>query len=103
MPQAKVITQIVTRRGNDPELLMKIMIVPRGGGNRPLVRRLARACRIHPVIGDHVSRVKVGSSTLWVYLRPSFKLTAAIAMMTLDKHRRETADVPGQLPLFLTG
>jgi hypothetical protein len=102
--QAKVITQAVQRRGHDPELLMKIMILPRGSGNRGLCRRLAREAKIHPVLAEHVSRVKVGSSTVWVYLRPSLRLTAQLGIMMLERANRaaDAQDVPGQLPLFAT-
>ena len=95
MAQAQVKSEIVVRRGQEPEVLIKINLIPRGGGNRSLARRLGKAFRTDERFSDHVTRVKVGSSSVWVYMRPSFEMMWRIWKLQHDKSK----DVQGQLPL----
>jgi hypothetical protein len=95
MAQVQVIAKNVTRKGHDPEVLVKINLLPRGSGNRNLARRVGAAFRRDPRFADHVTRVKVGSSSVWVYMRPSFELMLLVLKLQYGKPQ----DVPGQLPL----
>jgi hypothetical protein len=82
----------------ETEVLMEILIVPRGSGNRNLARGLAQAAKLHPALGPHVRRVRAGASKVWVTLIPSLALTRTL--LTWESERQGQADVPGQLPLF---
>ncbi len=108
MPQVEVRTRIrpVRRTGGgkrrwsdgDSEIVMQILLLPRGSGNRKMAVALAKAAKADPKLSPHVKRVKAGASTVWVILRPSFAL--AKTMMEWNRQRVENPDVPGQLPLF---
>jgi hypothetical protein len=95
MAQVQVISKNVMRKGHDPEVLVKINLLPRGSGNRNLARRVGKAFRVDERFADHVTRVKVGSSSVWIYMRPSFDLMLTILQIEYGKQQ----DVPGQLPL----
>lgn len=94
MAQVQVKTEMCWRKGKDPLVLLKINLLPRGGGNRNLARRVGRAFKTDPRFADHVVRVKVGSSSVWVYLESSVDL-----MLTVLKIKMQPKDVRGQLPL----
>ncbi len=108
MPQVEVRTRLVPvrrpgekKRDNllgETEILLEILLVPRGSGNRKWAVALGKAAKVHPEIGPHVKRVRVGSSKLWIALKPSASLMAS--MLSWNKRRVEMSDVPGQLPLF---
>jgi hypothetical protein len=108
MPQIEVRTRIVPvrRRGQrkrdnllgETEIILEILLLPRGSGNRKLAVGLAKAAKSDPHLGPHVKRVRAGSSKIWVTLQPSAALMAT--MLTWHRRRAETADVPGQLALF---
>ena len=110
MPQVEVRTRMraARRKGtrkrpgmlsaDEHELILELVITPRGSGNRNFARGLARAAVNHPHLGPHVKRARAGSSKVWVILRPSLELTTALAEFQLERAR--LSDVPGQLPLF---
>lgn len=108
MPQVEVRTRLVPvrcagQRQRDnlfgaTEILLEILLVPRGSGNRKWAVALAKAARVHPELGPHIRRVRVGSSKLLITLKPSVSLMSA--MMSWNQRRLASADVPGQLPLF---
>jgi hypothetical protein len=106
MPTIEVRTRLYPRRLKrgerrdrlENDLLMEILLHPRGSGNRNLARSLARAAKNHPQLGPHVRSVRAGSSKVWVTLIPSLALTKTLA--TWNAKREQLADVPGQLPLF---
>ena len=95
MAQAQVKSEIVVRRRHEPEVLIKINLVPRGGGNRNLARRVGKAFKTDERFADHVTRVKVGSSSIWVYMRPSFEMMFRIWKLQHPSKQ----DVEGQMPL----
>jgi hypothetical protein len=82
----------------DAELLLEIILTPRGSGNRKFAVGLAKAAKASPQLGPHVRRVKAGSSKVWIYLTPSLGLMKTIALWQSSAQAKE--DVPGQLPLF---
>ncbi len=82
----------------DAELIMELLLTPRGSGNRKWAVALAKAAKNHPQLGPHVKRVKAGSSKVWIYLVPSVSL--AQTMLLINREPRQMADVPGQLGLF---
>ena len=95
MPRAEVrIRGRVSRRG--PEVVLEVLLTPRGSGNRKLARQLAAAFRNHPKLGRHVRRASAGSSKVMVHMIPSLAMMRVVAQW--QKERVE--DVPGQLPLF---
>jgi hypothetical protein len=98
MPRAelKIRMRPLAKRG--AELVLEILLTPRGSGNRELARQMARAARNHPKLGPHVRRVQAGSSKVMVHLIPSVELMRVVAQWQRDEV--EAADVPGQLPLF---
>jgi hypothetical protein len=94
MAQVQVKSEVVNRRGRDPEVLIKITLLPRGSGNRNLARRVGKAFKSDERFADHVTRVKVGSSSVWVYMRASFEM-----MWTVWNIQHPPKDVPGQMAL----
>ena len=94
----KVKTEAVLRRGKAPEMLMRVNILPSGGGNRSLARRLAGQFRQHPILGEHITRIRVGSSAVLVYFRPSVQLSYELSKMALE--RQQQREDPSQLGLF---
>jgi hypothetical protein len=95
MAQVKVKTEVVFRKGEeDPLVLMKISLLPHGSGNRNLARRVGKAFQTDERFKDHVTRVKVGSSSVWVYFRASFEM-----MWTVWNIQHAPKDVPGQMAL----
>jgi hypothetical protein len=84
------------RWSGDVELVMEILLLPRGSGNRNMARALAQAAKKDRRLGPHVKRVKAGASKVWVTLVPSM----ALAHTMLEWNGDRPADVPGQLPLF---
>lgn len=89
----------ITRSG-DPEVIMDVLFIPRGSGNRNKARALGVAFKTHPKMKPHIKRVVVGSSRVTVHLRSSLALMKEISEMWAE--RRANGDVPGQLPLFAT-
>jgi hypothetical protein len=84
--------------GGQSELLMEVLLHPRGSGNRNLAVALAKAFRAHPELSPHVRKVRAGYSKVWVHFTPSMAL--AQVMMEWQATRAAHPDVPGQLPLF---
>lgn len=95
MPQIEVKTRMRPESRHGPELVLEILLTPRGSGNRRLAVALARAAKNHAQLGPHVKRVRAGYSKVWVVLTPSVAL--AKTMLEWNAHPQ---DVPGQLPLF---
>jgi hypothetical protein len=101
MPETKIKFETVTRRG-EVEVQMRILVLPRGGGNRQFSRRLGNELKRHPVFAPHITKLVIGCSSVCVYLRPSLKLSLDLAATAISKAAR-TGDVAGQLPLFSPG
>jgi hypothetical protein len=110
MPQIEVRTRTYVpkntktkKRGRgewqDAELLLEIILTPRGSGNRKFAVGLAKAAKASPQLAPHIRRVKAGSSKVWIYLTPSFGLMKTIALWQSGV-AQANEDVPGQLPLF---
>jgi hypothetical protein len=78
------------------ELIMELLLTPRGSGNRKFAIALAKAAKNHPRLGPHVKSVKAGSSKVWIILIPSLGLMKTIWQWT----EQQTTDVPGQLSMF---
>jgi hypothetical protein len=86
------------RQWEDAELLLEILLTPRGSGNRKFAVELAQAARTNPKLGPHIRRVKAGSSKVWIYLTPSLGLMKTLALWSSSVQQDQ--DVPGQLGLF---
>lgn len=95
--EVKVKTESIIRRGK-ASVLLRITLLPRGGGNRNRVRRLADQLREYPYLAPHITSIRLGASSLLVYLRPSTQLL--IDMAEMEQEKRANRDAPGQLPLF---
>ncbi len=88
----------VTRQGR-PTVVMDLLLLPRGSGNRNRARRLAQVFRQHPTMKRHVIRVVCGASRVTVHMKASVQLMRDV-MSIAPEHG--ITDVPGQLPLFAT-
>lgn len=96
--QAEVRTRTVVRRGGRVEMVMEILLLPRGSGNRYKARRLAQAFKEHRIMGPHIHKVVCGTSKVALHMEPSLDLLGAIAETVEEGRRREgEAD---QMPLF---
>jgi hypothetical protein len=91
--QIEVKTRGRVTRSGEPEIVVQMALVPRGGANRAKARQLADRIKKLPELKDYLKRVVVGTSSVSVHLRASFDLAAVLA--NLGKK-----DVPGQVPLF---
>lgn len=78
-------------------VVMEILLLPRGSGNRNTARRLANHFRTNAELKPHVKKVVCGTSRVTVHLIPSIDLLQIIEDI---KRRQREADLPGQLPLF---
>jgi hypothetical protein len=86
----------VDRRG-DVRFVMDFMILPRGGANRRYAREMA--AKVRQELGEHITRVVIGSSRVTVHFRPSLALMGAINDYC-ERARQAAQDDPKQLPLF---
>jgi hypothetical protein len=100
MPQIEVRTRMRPTARTGPELVMEMLLVPRGSGNRRFAQDLARAARQHPKLKPHIKRVRAGTSKVLVVFRPSMALTKIIFEWNRERIESETVDVEGQIPLF---
>ena len=99
MPHIEVKTKLrVLKTG--PEVLVDLVFVPRGSGNRNKARQVAQILRVNPRFKPHVRKVVVGASRVTVHLIPTFDLLRDLE--ALKNQQTEAADVPGQLRLFAT-
>jgi hypothetical protein len=98
MPKIELKTRIRSDGRHGPELILDLLLVPRGSGNRAFAAALAKTIRKHPKLSPHVRQVKAGSSRVMVSLTPSVGLMKTIALWSSSVQADE--DVPGQLPLF---
>jgi hypothetical protein len=89
MPQVEVKTRFRRNGRRDPEVVLDILFVPRGSGNRAYAVKLARMFRNHEVIGPHVREVKAGSSRVTVSLIASIKLMGIILRWQNSPEGRE--------------
>jgi hypothetical protein len=96
MPKVEVRTRLRPLGRNGSELIMELLLTPRGSGNRKWAVALAKAAKHHAQLGPHVKRVRAGSSKVWIVLDPSLEL----AKTMWHWQRTRAADVEGQLPLF---
>lgn len=83
--------------GRESEVIMDLLLLPRGSGNRNQARAIGRAFKRNRHLKGHVKRVVVGSSRVTVHLRSSISLLREIQKMAEEER---ALDVPGQLPLF---
>lgn len=83
------------------EVIVKLLLKPRGSGNKHYAARLAKAFRDHPIMAPHISKVVAGTSSVTVHVVPSVACMRAINEVA----RTATVDVPGQmlLPGLATG
>jgi hypothetical protein len=91
MPQVEVKTRLRWNGRRDPELVLDVLFVPRGSGNRPYAMKLARAFRNHEVLGPHVREVKAGASRVTVSFITSVKLMAIV--LTWQKSAQGQAEI----------
>ncbi len=81
-----------------PEIIMEILLTPRGSGNRKYAQALARAAESHPEFGCHVRRVRVGASKVMVVFEPSAAFGQAMLSATFMP--KKSTGIPGQLGLL---
>ena len=100
MPQVELRTRMRVNGRRGPELILEIILTPRGSGNRKLALCLARAAKKDPRLGPHVKKVKAGYSKVWVTLTPSLQLGRTLLEIQALQLANAGQDVEGQLPLF---
>lgn len=85
-----------------PELVLDVLLVPRGSGNRKMARRIADYIRRDSDLGPYVGKIVTGSSRVSIHLPITREVEAAVNRF-LTRRKEEEAqavpDVPGQLPL----
>lgn len=96
--QAEIKTMMRVRDGHPPELIMQMMLLPRGSGNKNKARRLAQAFKEHPKMKPHIKRVVTGSSSVTVHMLSSLALMDVLNEISAEAKAKK--DVEGQLPLF---
>ena len=98
VPQIEVRTRMRPHARTGSELVLEILLTPRGSGNRKWALALGREARRSDELKDHIKRVRVGSSKVWIVLRPSMEL--ARVLLEMQARRAAEKDAPGQLGLF---
>lgn len=96
--QIEVKTRLKVARDGTPVVIMDVLLLPRGSGNRNRARQLADAFKVHPLLKRHVRRVVCGASRVTVHMRSSLGLLRDINAIAPEMER--TQDVEGQLKLF---
>lgn len=96
--QVEVSTRARLTRAGLPEIVLKVLLTPRGSGNRGYAERLAKAFRQQEIMRPHIKRVHAGTSSVTVYLKPSVGCMRAINEVA--KRAKAAVDVPGQMGLF---
>ena len=99
MPQIEVRTRTRTTTRGGAEMVLQIILTPRGSGNRKLALGLAAAAR-KSELGPHIKRIRTGYSSVWIVLRPSLKLAKALFDIQARSLEAASSDVEGQIPLF---
>lgn len=99
MANVELRTRYRTRGPHAPELILDLLLTPRGSGNRRMAQGLAAAAKSHPRLGRHVRNVVAGSSRVRISLKPSVELTRDMLAWNAERSAA-TPDVEGQLPLF---
>lgn len=96
--QIEVKTRLKIARDGTPVVIMDVLLLPRGSGNRNRARRLGEAFRQHPKIKKHIRKIVVGASRITVHMRSSIALMRDINQISPELEA--TQDVEGQLKLF---
>lgn len=106
MSQMELRSRLVMRRhgrgGSEPTpwpmLVVDMILLPRGSGNRNRARRIADRWRKSEVMAPFVEKIITGASKVRVHLTCSPELQEAVR--EAQKLERESQDLPGQLGLF---
>lgn len=96
--QVEVKTRAHVNRKGKAEVLLQLLLVPRGSGNRRTAQRLAKSFRDHPIMKPHITKVVCGCSAVTVHLRSSLAMLQALAE-TMDQEKAKK-DVKGQMRLW---
>lgn len=89
MPTTELKTRFRTTGPHAPELLLDILIKPRGSGNRAFAQGLAQQFRQDPRMRPHVRRVVAGVS------RVTVSLVASPELMRVVWNWNKSADLSG--------
>lgn len=93
--QVETKTRIKLARDGTPVVILDMLLLPRGSGNRNAARRLADAFRRDVRFKDHIRKISCGASRVTVHCRSSKAFLKMVLEMT-----DEPKDVPGQLAMF---
>lgn len=93
-----VSTRLHVDRKGVHETVIRLVLLPRGSGNKNKAKRIAQAFRNHRILKPYIRRVAAGLSSVTVYLECS--LGAIEAVNEAVREERQSKGVPGQLALF---
>jgi hypothetical protein len=100
MPRIETRTRIYVSKKGVPVVVLDILLLPRGSGNRAMAKALAAKARAS-TLGPHLLKVVTGASRVTLHMRSSLEFVRVIAEWP---GREGDTDVPGQLLLpGLTG
>lgn len=93
--QIKVTTRM---RLKEEGVVVDMILLPRGSGNRNAARRLRESFERNEQLRPHLLRVVSGTSRVTLHLKASVELMRVISEMRTAAE--QARDVPGQLKLF---
>lgn len=96
--QIQVKTRANLNPRREPSVIMDVLFVPRGSGNRNKAKRLGEALRNHPDFAQDIIKVVVGCSRVTVHFRASLGLAKRMAEFQMRQYQAK--DVEGQMALF---
>lgn len=98
--QVEVRTRFKGLTSNAPELILDVLLLPRGSGNRRVARQMAEQLREDRHLKPHIGKIVAGASRVSVHMPITVGMQKAIdAFLAERKEQQQDHDVPGQLPL----
>jgi hypothetical protein len=89
----------INRSGTKAQIILDMMLMPRGSGNRAFARRLGESFKRDKRLDAYRTRVVIGASRVTVHLKAEPGLMATI--LEISQSISQQRDLPGQLPMFV--
>ena len=83
-----------------PTVVLDVLLLPRGSGNRKRARELAALLRSNDLMGPHIDRVVCGASRVTVHVKATVASMRALNQWLERERLKKENDVEGQPPLF---